>query len=301
MRLVYQHLPLSSIHDKARLAAEAAEAAGAQGAFWEYHDLLFEKQSQWANLSVEEAQEIFVGYASELELDAEQFAADLENGTYKDVVLNAENAAKEMGLSSTPTIFVNGYLFPSGQLPVSQEGVEFFLGLIRLAETQFDVPPLVIEAGKDYEATISTENGDVVIDLFPNTAPANVNSFVYLAQQGWYDDVTFHRVLPDFMAQGGDPSGSGIGWPGYRCNDEVVPSRGFSKAGTVALANSGPNTNGGQFFITYGPTEHLNDGFTIIGEVVSGQEIIEQLTPRDPQQNPTFAGDSILSVKVTEK
>jgi peptidylprolyl isomerase/peptidyl-prolyl cis-trans isomerase B (cyclophilin B) len=103
------------------------------------------------------------------------------------------------------------------------------------------------------------------------------------------------------MAQGGDPSGTGYGWPGYRCDDEIDPSRTFAAAGVVAMANSGADTNGGQFFITYGPTAHLDGGYTIIGEVISGQETIDTLTPRDPEQNPTFSGDKIVTIEVTEQ
>ena len=112
-------------------------------------------------------------------------------------------------------------------------------------DRQLDLPEQVIDLEASYQATIATENGDIVIELFADTAPTNVNSFAYLAQNGWYDDVTFHRVLDGFMAQAGDPSGSGFGWPGYRCPDEIVSSRGFADAGVVAMANSGANTNGG--------------------------------------------------------
>ena len=300
MRLVYRHFPLSSIHDKAILAAEASEAAGAQGAFWEYHDLLFETQDAWASQSVEEARETFVGYAAELELDTEAFAQDLDNETYRELVTDAESAAREIGLSGTPSIILNGYPFPLQQIPLSPEGIDFFSGIIRLVETQSELPPQVIDPGKNYEATIITEKGDVVIELFPDTAPTNVNSFVYLAQQGWYDNVTFHRVLPDFMAQGGDPSGTGMGWPGYRCDDEITPTRDFSEAGVVAMANGGENTNGSQFFITYEPAIHLNDSFTIIGQVVSGQDVVDALTPRNPDQQPDFEGDKILEVTINE-
>lgn len=301
MRLVFRHLPLTSIHNKATLSSVAAEAAGAQGAFWEYHDLLFEKQSEWSGLSPEQAHQTFIDYAAELGLDSDQFAADLDSSTYLQIVNNAEREGTAALLTSTPTILVNGYLFPIQQIPLIPQGVDMFMGIIRLVENQFDGPEQVIDPNKEYQATIKTETGEVVIDLFPDTAPVNVNSFAFLAQQGWYDGVTFHRVLPDFMAQGGDPTGLGVGWPGYRCNDEVVTARTFDKTGIVALANSGPNTNSAQFFITYGPTPHLNDDFTIIGEVVSGQEAVNALTPRDPQQNPNYEGDKILGVSITEK
>ena len=301
MRLVYRHFPLTSIHDKATLAAVAAEAAGAQDAFWEYHDLLFERQNVWAAQTPDEARQTFIDYAAELDLDTDRFAADLESDAYRQLVNEAEQSAREIQLRGTPTIFVNGYLFPTQQLPLNRQGVDFFMRFIRLVENQYDKPEQVIEPGKEYQATITTAQGDIVIDLFPDTAPVNVNSFVFLAKQGWYDGVTFHRVLPDFMAQGGDPTGLGVGWPGYRCDDEVTPDRTFDKAGVVAMANSGPNTNGAQFFITYGPAHHLDDSFTIIGQVVSGQEVVEALTPRDPDKQPDFDGDTILRVTVTEK
>jgi cyclophilin family peptidyl-prolyl cis-trans isomerase len=301
MVLAYRHFPLTSIHNKAAISAEAAEAAGAQDTFWEYHDLLFERQGAWSEQTPDEARETFIGYAEELGLDVDQFTADLDNGTYSDLVAESQTIAQEAQLTGTPSVIVNGYVFPLQQIPLNREGIEFFIDVTRLAEKQFGLPTQVIDPTKEYQATISTEKGDIVIDLFADTAPTNVNSFVYLAQNGWYDDVTFHRVLKDFMAQGGDPSGTGFGWPGYRCEDEISSAHSFDKAGMVALANSGPNTNGGQFFITFGPTPHLSDGFTIIGQVTSGQEVVDSITLRDPEQNPDFEGDRILTVTISEK
>ncbi|MDX1522387.1 MAG: peptidylprolyl isomerase [Anaerolineae bacterium] len=171
-----------------------------------------------------------------------------------------------------------------------------------LREIWFDQPEPVIDFEKTYEATIETEKGDIVLELYPDTAPTNVNSFVFLAQQGWYKDTSFHRVLDGFMAQGGDPTGTGVGFPGYRCEDEVVPSRTFDGPGVVALANSGPNSNGSQFFITYGPTPHLNANFTIIGRVIEGQEVVDAITLRDPANNPDAPpGDTIIDITVEEK
>ena len=302
VNIVFRHFPLTGIHDKATLSSEAAEAAGAQDAFWEYHDLLFERQQDWAGLSIEEATEAFVEYAAELGLDTEQFAAALADQTYQEKINVAEEAAQNAGITGTPTIFVNGYRFPLEQrIPLDKEGLEFFQGIIRVVEKQLELPTSVIADDKAYEATIATEKGEIVIELFSDTAPTNVNSFVYLAQNGWYDNVTFHRVLDGFMAQGGDPSGTGIGWPGYRCEDEVTPTRGFDKAGMVAFANSGPNTNGGQFFITYGPTPHLSENFTIIGQVVSGQDVVDSLTRRNPEERPDFTGDKINTITIVEK
>lgn len=301
MSFVYRHFPLKSIHDKAVLASEAAEAAGEQDAFWEYHQVLYANFDEWAGLSQEEAIKKFIDYAKAVNLDVDQFTEALNEGRYTQKIEDAYQAAAEAGLGGTPTIFVNGYLFPSQQLPMNKEGIDLFLNIIRLMENQYDAPKQVLDLSKKYQATVSTEKGDIVFDLFADTAPVNANSFAFLAEKGWYDDGSFHRVLPDFMAQGGDPTGIGVGWPGYRCGDEVTSERDFSEAGMVAMANSGPNTNGAQFFITYGPTPHLNEGFTIIGQVVSGQDVVESLTPRNPEQQPDFAGDKILSVTVTEK
>ncbi len=301
MRYIFRHYPLDSIHELATIASEATEAAGEQETFWEYHDMLFEKQSEWGHLSREEAIEMFIGYAEELELDTDVFEKVLEDGKYTNKMEQAVEEARNAGLTGTPSLILNGYMFPLQQVPLNSDGISFFLNIIRLIENQYDSPEQVIDPTKEYQATVTTENGEFIIDLFPDTAPINVNSFAFLAQQGWYDDVTFHRVLPGFMAQGGDPSGTGMGWPGYRCDDEVSLERGFDKAGMVAMANSGPNTNSAQFFITYGPTPHLNDGFTIIGEVVSGKEIVDAITPRDPEMQPDFEGDTIISIVVTEK
>ncbi len=162
-------------------------------------------------------------------------------------------------------------------------------------------PPMVIDPNKVYYATIQTEKGDIVVQLFADRAPQTVNNFVFLARQGFYDDTTFHRVLEGFMAQGGDPTGTGMGGPGYTFPDEFVPGLVFDRPGLLAMANAGPNTNGSQFFITYAPTDWLNYRHTIFGQVIQGMEVLESLTPRDPQQNPDFQGDRILTIQIEER
>ena len=161
-------------------------------------------------------------------------------------------------------------------------------------------PPMAIDPAKTYIATLHTEKGDIVIELLAADAPITVNNFVFLARQGYYDGVTFHRVLPGFMAQSGDPTGAGAGGPGYRFQDEPN-NQTFSTAGVVAMANSGPNTNGSQFFITYAPVERLNGIHTIFGHVIQGQDVAESLTPRDPNQNPPEPGDVIQSITIEER
>jgi len=162
-------------------------------------------------------------------------------------------------------------------------------------------PPMTIDVNKKYFATFTMANGgEFVAELFADKAPVTVNNFVFLAQQGYYDGTTFHRVLEGFMAQGGDRTGTGRGGPGYQFEDEFSDLT-FDKAGLLAMANSGPNTNGSQFFITYGPTEHLNGLHTIFGQVVEGMDVVNSLTRRDPQQSPTFEGDAIETVTITEE
>jgi cyclophilin family peptidyl-prolyl cis-trans isomerase len=172
-----------------------------------------------------------------------------------------------------------------------------------LADLQFsECPPMVIDPLKQYIATIQTENGDIVVELFPDVAPLAVNSFVFLAENGWFDGVTFHRVLPGFVAQAGDPTGTGIGGPGYAFKNETSADLIFDRAGLLAMANSGPDSNGSQFFITYGPAENLNGGYTIFGEVIEGMSIAENITPRDPSKAAGLPpGDEIITITVEEK
>lgn len=166
---------------------------------------------------------------------------------------------------------------------------------------QWSSPPTMqIDPSKSYDAVFKTEIGDFTVRLFPEQAPVTVNNFVFLARQGYYDNTTFHRVLPGFMAQGGDPTGTGGGGPGYSFEDEFNPELQFDKPGLLAMANRGPNTNGGQFFITYAPTTHLNGLHTIFGEVVEGAEVLSRLRPRDPQANPDFQGDGLISIDIIE-
>ena len=159
-------------------------------------------------------------------------------------------------------------------------------------------PPMTIDINKKYTATIETAKGDIVLELFVRDAPQTVNNFVFLAREGFYNGSTFHRVLPDFMAQGGDPTGTGMGDPGYVFPDEFSSRK--HSAGTLSMANSGPNTNGSQFFITYVPTPWLDGHHTVFGQVISGMDVLKSLTPRDPTENPQFTGDRIICITISE-
>lgn len=168
------------------------------------------------------------------------------------------------------------------------------------ASTQYSAaPPMLIDTAGKYNATVKmVSGGEFVIELYASKAPITVNSFVFLSCKGYFNGVTFHRVLEDFMAQGGDPTGSGSGGPGYEFVNEDSDLT-FDKAGVMAMANAGPDTNGSQFFITFGPQEFLNGGYTIFGQVISGMDVVNSITRRDPDQNPSFTGDAIESVTIT--
>ena len=163
-----------------------------------------------------------------------------------------------------------------------------------------EAPVMEIDATKKYTATIKTEKGDIVVDLFADKAPKTVNNFIFLARQGYYDNVTFHRVIPGFMAQTGDPTGTGRGGPGYRFEDEFHPDLRHDSEGILSMANAGPGTNGSQFFITYGPTPHLDDHHTVFGKVREGMDVLESLRERDPASDPE-PGDLIVTISITEE
>jgi cyclophilin family peptidyl-prolyl cis-trans isomerase len=162
-------------------------------------------------------------------------------------------------------------------------------------------PAMEIDPGKTYVATIETEKGDIVIELFADKVPNTVNNFVFLARQGFYDDTTFHRVLSDFMAQAGDPTGTGTGGPGYRFPDEFHPSLRHDGPGVLSMANAGPNTNGSQFFITYRATSWLDGRHAVFGRVTEGIEVLRSLKLRDPSQAPSFGGDRIRTIRIEER
>ena len=163
-----------------------------------------------------------------------------------------------------------------------------------------EAPAMTIDPTKFYYATLKTERGDIRVQLFADRAPVTVNNFVFLAREGFYNDTTFHRVLEAFMAQAGDPTGTGSGGPGYQFADEFYPGGDFDRPYLLAMANAGPATNGSQFFITFIPTDWLNGLHTIFGEVIAGQEVVDSLTLRDPNSGTTEPGDTLFTVLIEE-
>lgn len=151
-------------------------------------------------------------------------------------------------------------------------------------------PPLTIDPNKKYTATFNTSRGEIVCELFAKEAPKTVNNFVFLARDKFYDGTKFHRVIANFMIQGGCPEGTGYGGPGYRFEDEIQGRKNNHKVGSLSMANAGPGTNGSQFFITHVATEYLDGKHTVFGQVIKGQDVV----------NAVKQGDTITSLTITE-
>jgi cyclophilin family peptidyl-prolyl cis-trans isomerase len=160
-------------------------------------------------------------------------------------------------------------------------------------------PKMTIDTSKKYSATINTGKGDILLELFAEMTPTTVNNFVFLAQNGFYDGTIFHRVISNFMTQGGDPTGTGSGGPGYKFSDEFHPKLKHDKVGILSMANAGPATNGSQFFITHVPTPWLDNKHSVFGQVLSGMEVVLSIPPRDPMR-PEYPGIVINSITITE-
>ena len=159
-----------------------------------------------------------------------------------------------------------------------------------MAKTWNSAPAMQIDAKKSYKATFDTTRGEIVVELYPEHAPKTVNNFVFLSKEGFYDGITFHRVISNFMVQGGDPTGTGRGGPGYKFEDETRGNPLKHGTGVLSMANAGPNTNGSQFFITHSPQPHLDGKHTVFGKVITGQDVVDAIRQ----------GDTLNKVTITE-
>ncbi|MCE9645296.1 MAG: peptidylprolyl isomerase [Chloroflexi bacterium] len=300
VRFVFRPLPLIGVLDKSDRAVLAALAADEQGKFWVMYDLLFVKYTDWAGLQPDQFYAWVIREAGKAGLVADRLQAAIQAPETRARMTSMYDAAKQLNIPAVPLVLINGNLQPSYVLDF--QNMNDTIGLIALGQKQFtSCPPYNIDPQKQYIATIQTEKGNIVLQLLPDKAPMAVNSFVFLARQGWFNGVTFHRVIPGFMAQAGDPSGTGRGNPGYFFNNEITDLK-FDKPGLLAMANSGPDTNGSQFFITFAPATHLDGAYTIFGRVLSGLDVAENLTPRDPDQGGVLPdGDQISTIQIEEK
>ncbi len=166
---------------------------------------------------------------------------------------------------------------------------------------QWSTPPaLEIDPKKSYTAILKTDKGDITIQLFADKVPQTVNNFIFLSRQGFYDGTIFHRVISDFMAQGGDPTGTGMGGPGYKFSDEFNPTLRHNKPGVLSMANVGPNTNGSQFFITHVATPWLDNKHSVFGQVTDGMPVLMSIPARDPSKRDAPAV-KLISVTILEQ
>lgn len=303
LRIVFRPVPAMNYVaqlDKTQVSVQAALAAGDAGKFWEMRDVLAEKYADWSRLSVAQFKTWATQQATALGLDGVSFQAAMDSPQMATRAKSLYDEAAQLNLS-IPIAFINGRL--QSRTGLSYDGLDATIGLIALGSRQFTTcPPFSIDPSKQYTATLHTEKGNIVMQLFADKTPLAVNSFVFLARQGWFDGVTFHRVIPGFVAQAGDPSGTGTGGPGYYFANEIRTDLNFDKPGMVGMANAGPDTNGSQFFITYAPQTKLDGSYTVFAQVIQGMDVVESLTPRDPQTTAGLPpGDKILSVTIEEK
>ncbi|MBT3314907.1 MAG: thioredoxin domain-containing protein [Anaerolineae bacterium] len=302
LQIIFRDFPLVTNpgHEKAAYAAHASHAAALQGKYWEMHDSLFIKQAEWSLLSIKDFRAWLSLEASLLSMDAAQLAADMEREDIIEKVKESFILANEVGLPGTPFVLINGQIY-AGNL--SFDALDQIISLILLGERQYtSCPQMVIDPEKEYLAVLETGNGEIVIQFYPASAPIAVNNFVFLAQAGWYNGITFHRVVPDYFAETGDPSGTGQGNPGYFFKNEIDPSLSFNRPGVMAMKNIGENTNGSQFFITYDAVPSYDGKYTIFGQVLSGIDVLEELSPRDPKIGEILpSGDTLLNVTIEER
>ena len=300
LRLSFRHFPLMGRHDKASLAGQAAEAAGVQEAFWPMHDLLYDRFQQWVNLDPDDFMDWLVAAAGDLALDTTSFEDDLRSGRYAQHMQDAYSEALSIGIPGTPFILINGQ--PSLIDPTLQN-LEQRIRLALLETQRYDeYPAMLIDQDAEYLALLHLSIGEVVIRLLPESAPLAVNSFVFLAREGWFDGNAIYRVLPGRYIESGDPSALGNGDPGYHFNTEIDPSLSFDTSGLVAMSSSGPDTNGSRFLITLNPLPQLDGTRTIFGQVERGLELLRSLQARDPIEDFLLPPEAvILSIEIEEQ
>jgi cyclophilin family peptidyl-prolyl cis-trans isomerase/protein-disulfide isomerase len=300
VRLISLHAPQSN-RDKDTLAIQAVEAADLEGKFWEMHDLLFEKQPEWSGLIPAD----FEGWASvqavELGMDQNQFKSDFEGPVVADRLQQAIKFSAGVQPFTPPLLFVNSASPYTAFADFAS--LDTVVRMDALARRQFSAcPPYKIDPLKQYIVTLHTVKGDVVFQLYPEKAPLAVNNFVFLARSGWYNGITFYRVVPDNRVMSGDPSDTGLGNPGYLFETEIPADLTFDQPGMLAMDNDGPGTNGSRFFITLASTAEWNGQYTILGQVLSGLDILSALTSRNPQPGVYLPpGDELISVTIDER
>jgi cyclophilin family peptidyl-prolyl cis-trans isomerase/protein-disulfide isomerase len=306
VRLIFRYFPILGGNDNGVIAAKAAEAAGKQGKFWLMHDLLYTTRDQWRELDPQGLGEFIYEKVKELELSDEQFDLDLNSQEVTELI--AQHYDEALNFASTgPVVLVEGTLTPPYITTVEDFLIWMETMMIpygrHVKENQFtECPPMTINEKDSYTATLHTEKGDVVLALYPDVAPVTVNNFIFLAENDYYDNTPFYAVIEGFVAQAGDPSGTGWGTPGFFYDLEVSPELNFERPYMLAMGNSGPGASNSQFFITFSPMTHLNGQHTIFGEVLDGVDVLKALSFRDPEKNALAPmGDLLLDVTIEQQ
>jgi cyclophilin family peptidyl-prolyl cis-trans isomerase/predicted DsbA family dithiol-disulfide isomerase len=304
VQLVFRHFPLTSIHDKAQISAQAVEAASLQNKFWELHGLLYTKQDEWSSKPVTDVVNTFKGYAKDLGMDVAKFEKDLNSPDVIARISRDMKTAEGLQLNATPSIFINGRVVnPAAfQQPTMADQVRAFaqqrtqtLSANTGTPINVDKPDQVVEKNALYQLTLKTSKGDIQIELDPKLAPVNVNSTVYLVQKGYFNnspvelnDATLGAVLLGSASRAGNP--------GYDCGIEAPAPQAFDKAGVVALLSDGQR-NTTQFIITYSPTQQFDSQFSVIGHVTGGLDVVKTLQIGEGNK----PSDHVITATVTKK
>ena len=298
--VVFRNFPLESIHDKASIAARASESAALQNKFWEMHDFLFFTQKEWEPLVPAAFQKWIIVQSATIGLDAAKFEEDINSENITSIVENAWTSGQRIKLPGAPVILINGEII-KWQIDLFQQ-LENYVKLAILSKKQFTTcPPFIVDPAKSYTARMKTTRGEIIIKLFKDKAPKTVNNFVFLAKAGWFTNNPFFIVVPGYIVETGDPSGTGFGGPGYFFATEKTSGI-YDRAGLVGMLNAGVDTNGSQFFITLSPMPKYNKRYPLFGEVTQGLEILSNLHPQDPSISANAAQiDGIISITIEEK
>jgi cyclophilin family peptidyl-prolyl cis-trans isomerase len=300
---VYRVFPAFVVHEKALLAAQALEAVALQdpSAYFSMLDRFFAQQSQWSPMEEDAFSAWLLENLLELGLEREPFESAMLDPAIQDRLLQQLDADLQAGVTYTPYLLINGKTYPNIPRDLNTIRSLVELSLVELRQYGECPPPLLTE-GQSYIAVLQTTKGEITVQLFPENAPQAVNNFIFLSEQGWYQDVPFFRVIPGSYALTGDPSGTGLGSPGYTFASEIDPALSFDRPGVVAMNNTGaPDTNGSAFFITYQALPEFDGAFTIFGQVIDGLDILQQLTPRDPvNDGEPIQADRLLSVTIQQ-
>jgi cyclophilin family peptidyl-prolyl cis-trans isomerase len=307
VRLVYRHFPvIGGENDNGIVAAKSTEAAGKQGKFWEMHDFFFATQDAWIDMDPDTFTSYIYDQVDALGMDPTQFGEDVNSKEISELIAQQYDEALNFR-DAPPLVLVEGTVTP----PYLSTIQDFFLWLETLMipygrhikSQQFaECPPMIIDEDESYTATLHTTKGDIVLALYPDAAPVTVNNFIFLAENDYYDETPFYAVIEGFVAQAGDPSGTGWGTPGFLYGLEVSPEVNFDRPYMLAMANSGPEASNSQFFISFSPLTYLNGKHTVFGEVIDGVDVLKALDFRDPEKDPISPmTDLVLDITIEQQ